>query len=187
MLKTADRLAGRDAGRGRPALCDLRRATSSAYYALFHQITRHGVYASIPTADEHDVALVARWFTHQGVRAAADAVVKAAGGRPGDADVAVVMLRTSSGRPVPPDLLLVAEAFGELQDARHDADYSNDYDPVRYTTIAQVDLADRAVRATWSMWRASRSSKADRADLHDSYRRFLQLALLRSGGPKNRR
>lgn len=188
MLRTAAKLAGKDAGPGRPALCDLRRATSTAYYALFHQILRHGVVAAVPTATEAEISRVARWFTHTGVRQSAGWVVSAASSnapRKEDRE-AVQLLRGGPCQGVPPQLLQVAEAFIQLQDARHLADYSNDYDPIRYVTIDHVDTADLAVRATWSMWRAGQSTKQSRLDVHDSYRRFLHLALLKSGGPRAR-
>jgi hypothetical protein len=187
MLKTAGRLAGRQAGPGRPALCDLRRATSTAYYALFHQITRHGAFASVGTATEDEVSFLARWYSHTGIRAAAELVVVAdSSNAPKKGDrTSVELLRGRSGS-VPDKLLLVAETFVELQDRRHEADYSNDYDPVRYATLDHVDSADAAVRAAWSMWTGGESTRASRQTTHDSYRRFLQLALLKSGGPKTR-
>ncbi len=188
MLETAWRLAGRDASPGRPALCDLRRATSTAYYALFHQIIRHGVLAAVPTATEAELARVARWFTHTGIRQAAAWVAMADSANiPGKSDrEAVQLLRKDPAAAVPEKLLLVGDAFVQLQDARHLADYSNDYDPVRYVTLDHVATADVAVRATWSMWSAEKSSRTSRQDLHDSYRRFLHLALLKSGGPRAR-
>lgn len=187
MLRTAGKLAGRGAGPGRPALCDLRRATSTAYYALFHQLIRHGALAAVPDADETDVANVVRWFTHTGVRKASGWVLLAdrPGDPPRDARAAVELLRGGSV-PQPGEVVLVADAFVRLQDARHDADYSNEYDPVRFTTLDHVATAEAAVRATWAMWRAGTSDRDAQVSLHGSYRRFLNLALLASGGPRAR-
>jgi hypothetical protein len=188
MIKTAERLAGKGAGAGRPALTDLRRATSTAYYALFHQLTRHGAFFSVPTATEDEVAVLARWFTHTGMVQAASWVVMAAShsSPPKEAVDAVGLLRTTANPVPPPQLLTIAEAFVELQAARHDADYSNAYDPVRYVTLDHVKTADAAVRAAWSLWQAGESADPGRQAAHDSYRRFLQLALLKSGGPRRR-
>lgn len=186
LLATADKLAGRGAGAGRPALTNLRLATSTACYALFHQISRHGVFASLPTATEDDVAHVARWFTHTGVRGAADLVLVAEGGqsaKKGDTSP-VALLRGAA--PLAPQLLLVAESFAELQDRRVEADYSNDYDPVRLVTLDHMDTARAAVNASWSLWTAGNSPRTERALAHDGYRRFLQLALFKSGGPRSR-
>lgn len=188
MLRTAEKLAGKDAGRGRPALCDLRRATSTAYYALFHQLTRHGALAAFPAASEEEISAVARWYTHAGVRKAANWVVRSqrSDEPPRAAKEAVKLLRTATDTPPPAQLALVATSFVELHDARHDADYSHEYDPVRYTTLDHVATADAAVRATWSMWRAQWSPRTNRVQLYDVYSRLLHLALLESGGSKVR-
>lgn len=186
MLRTADKLAGNGAGQGRPAVCDLRRATSTAYYALFHQLTRHGSLVAVPSATEDEIAMVARWFTHTGIAHASRLVLTADSPKtPGKDDVAPVTL-LKAGRGIPTPLVLVAETFLDLQQKRHEADYSNRYDPVRYSTALDVASAHAAVRETWSMWRARNSPKGPRQDLHDSYSRFLQMALLKSGGPRAR-
>lgn len=149
--------------------------------------SRHGAFALVHTAEEDEVAYISRWFSHTGIRIASDLVITAATGQPKRPDVtAVALLRKSPQQPVPDKLLLVAETFAELQDRRHEADYSNDYDPVRYSTLEHIASADVAIRASWSMWRAGESPHATRLDLHDSYHRFLQLALLKSGGPRSR-
>lgn len=190
-LRTAANLAGRGAGAGRPALADLRRATSTAYYALFHQISRHGAFDFLPSGTEGDFAEIARWYTHTGVLSASGFVVEGAGPKPlGSINRAdrpgVMSLRAATGSTIPADLLLVADAFRSLQEARHLADYDGNYDPVRAVTINHVQDAEAAVRATWSMWRAGESPRSDRRQLHAGYRCFLRLALLRSGGPKTR-
>lgn len=188
MLRTAHALAGLTSGRGRPALSDLRRGTSTAYYALFHQITRHGALNAFPTATEPEIANVTRWFTHTGIKKAAAWVVVADGSRlPAKVDRSpVLLLRRDPQAPISQNLLTVAESFIELQDARHEADYSNDYDPVRYATRDHVATAELAVKAAWSMWRAQSSPKTSRLEESDGYRRFLALCLLASGGPRTR-
>lgn len=185
LLRTADKLAGREAGSGRPAVTDLRRATSTAYYALFHRITRDGVIAALPSAVETDIAHVARWFTHAGIRAAADLVVVANGtNAPRRPDTSPVALLRNAGLPL--QLVIVAESFTELQDRRIEADYDNDYDPVRWSTLDHVATAREAVTAAWALQRAVSSRRAERQKAHDAYRRFLLLALVKSGGPRTR-
>lgn len=188
MLATAQRLAGVGAAPGRPALCDLRRATSTAYYALFHQLTRHGALVSVPSAEEDEISYLARWYSHTGIKRASRQVSMTAstGALPKEDRTAVALLRRSPARPVSPQLLTVAESFLELQAAREEADYSNDYEPLRYTTLDYVATAEVAVRTCWSLWRARSSSSDARIELHDGYARFLQLALLHSGGPRSR-
>lgn len=188
-IKTAYKLAGRDAGQGRPALSDLRRSTSTAYYALYHQILRHGVFAAVPNASEDDVANITRWFTHTGVADAAAWVVTAASNKQQlnkSERGSVLLLRRDPRQPIQDELLLVAETFIDLQRARHEADYSSSYDPVRYATVDHVNSAQAALKATESMWRAQESSRTERQELANSYKRFLILCLSASGGPKTR-
>lgn len=188
LLRTADALAGLSAGRGRPALADLRRATSTAYYAVFHQIARHAALNAVPTANEDEVSHVARWLTHTGIRDASKWVVVAASPRlaPKADRSAVELLRNNPIRPIPPQLLTVAESFIELQDARHDADYSNSYSPLRLATKDHVATAELATKTTWSMWRAQSSPRAARQQVWDAYSRFLLLCVGASGGPRSR-
>lgn len=191
LLKTAKKLAGVDAGRGRPALADLRRATSTAYYALFHQIVRHGSFVFLPGGTEPEVAEVARWFTHTGVLSAATLVTEAASVRGADRikkpyRTGVLALRSAAMGAIPGDLVTVADAFRSLQEARHGADYDGNYDPVRAVTINHVQDAEAAVKATWSMWLARGSSNPDRRTVSEAYVCFLRLALLQSGPPKGR-
>lgn len=194
LLRTAQTLSGVGAGRGRPALSDLRRSTSTAYYALFHQIIRHGAFDFLPAASESDAAHVSRWYTHTGVLSAAGLVIDAASTRPlggiSNANrTSVMALRAAAGShpaAFPSQLVTVADAFQSLQEARHEADYDGNYDPVRAVTVNHVQDADAAVRGTWSLWNASGSSKPARQQANAAYRTFLRLALVKSGGPKAR-
>lgn len=103
LLKTASHLAGAGAGRGRPALSDLRRATSTAYYAVFHQVVRHSAYDFLPNGSEDDIAEIARWYTHTGVLHGAGLVVTAASSKPlrhigkGDRAAAMALRVAGSG------------------------------------------------------------------------------------------
>lgn len=199
LLKTARRLADQD-GPGRPPLSDLRRATSTAYYALFHAISQDGARdfflqsnpdGSVIYPRDKEVAEVARWYSHTGILKASRAVTTAASSKKLDQigkqdQPSVNVLRRSGGRGVPPQLLLVADAFQSLQDARHSADYDGNYDPVRWVTISFIDDAEEAVKATESLWRARSSPKSHARERHNSYLLFLRLALLFSGPPKTR-
>lgn len=188
LLLTAERLAGANAGAGRPALADLRRATSTAYYALFHQVVTHASKDFLPDGTDSEIADVARWFTHTGVYSAAGVVL--AGARTAqprrDLVTPVQSLRSACGGTVSHDLLVVADAFKSLQDARHDADYNGNYDPSRAVTLAHVQEASLAVRKTWALWSARTSPRKNRQALHAGHATFLRLSLLYSGGPKAR-
>lgn len=192
LLKTAHMLAGSNAGAGRPALSDLRRATSTAYYALFHQIVRHGCLDFLPDAGEAEVAEVARWFSHIGIRRASAAVSLAASTRPlthipKDQRGPVIALRTTQGAgSFSSRALAVADAFQVLQDARHRADYDGTYDPYRAVTVNHVNAAEAAVQVTWWLWRSQWSTRTGRQTEFATYRCMLRLALIFSGGPRSR-
>lgn len=190
MLATATKLAGVDAGPGRPARSDLRRATSTAYYALFHQISIHGAYATVLTADDDEVADVARWFTHKGIYEASMVVrdaADAAAGAKGAKAVAVELVRAGSDHEaVPGELTVLAASVIDLQKARHDADYSHHVDPRRADARAHVGAARKALDAARVMWDDWWPEQVIRPGLHDYYCRYLQLAALYSGGPRSR-
>lgn len=191
LIKTARLLAGRDAGRGRPAISDLRRATSTASYALFHDIVRHGSADFLPSGGEDEIAHVARWFTHRGVRDTAELVTTAVSPKRldqigKDRRGGVMAIRTSGNGSVPDRLQTVADAFQSLQDARHSADYDGNDDPVRAVTLNHVDQAEEALKAARWLWKGDQTTQTARQSENAAYRTFLRLALLRSGGPKSR-
>lgn len=200
LIVTAEKLAGVGAGSGRPASSDLRRATSTAYYALFHQVVRHGAFAYLVDGSEDEIAEIARWFTHTGILDASRLVLEADSVKPlqqmkrGDR-AAVMSIRSAAGLGgvtwtpgdrLPSQVVVVADAFQTLQEARHSADYDGNYDPVRAVTINHVADADAAIRATWSLWRSDGSPRKNRQHWWPAYRAFLLLALLKSGGPRAR-
>lgn len=136
LLRCAGDLAGIRRGRGRPRTTDLRRAISTAYYAVFHELaqqcttelTRDGV-ASADTA-----AAVGRWIGHTDLKAVAGAVTGT--GNPALRDVLGGASR---------DLRFLTDAFVELQDARELADYDNAYDVSKAVAVKHVRTAMQAV------------------------------------------
>ena len=79
LLDLADVLAGRRAGRGRPKTTHLRRAISTAYYALFHEIVQQGSEMLVPGTSPQDKSrrnAAARWIAHNDLRKLADDVRK---------------------------------------------------------------------------------------------------------------
>lgn len=192
LLRTARKLADVDAGSGTPASADLRRATSTAYYALFHQIARDGAFAFLPAASEDEAADVARWYTHTGILRGAELVLTAQDGAPltgiGKGDRSAVMALRSCGRQngIPSRLGLLAEAFRSLQVARHLADYDSTYDTSHETTLRHVTDAEAAVDAATWLSRSRSIPDRSRRQAHAVYACFLELAMMRSGGPKGR-
>jgi uncharacterized protein (UPF0332 family) len=132
-----------------PKQVDLRRAVSSAYYALFHLLTTE---AAQNWKHESQRNRFARMFDHRPMKACSS--------------------KTSS-RAIPVDpteipiatgLRLVAESFVKLQQARHTADYDNSKAWSRtqvYEVIAQAEDA----MTSWSKIRETEMAQEYLFDL----------------------
>jgi uncharacterized protein (UPF0332 family) len=115
---TADLLAQAEhllrVDRGRPRQASLRRSVSAAYYALFHLLVADGV-AELAVAKLPGVRrLHCRAFVHSEMREVAETFAR--GTLPKHV--------ASALRPPSAGLRRVAEAFQELREARHHADYN---------------------------------------------------------------
>ena len=113
---------------------DLRRAISSAYYAVFHLLIHQAVRRLIGTTGSRDARelrhQMSRWFQHSQMKATSG-WFKPTGKIPPQV---VELLKYSSALPagcVPASLSRVAAAFIDLQEARHSADYDLEYSPSR--------------------------------------------------------
>lgn len=170
-------LAGRDAGRGRPRTAYLRRATSTAYYSLFHTLAAHGSRWVIPHGADGELAVVTRWFSHGNLRSTSAWVKALAAGRQPPKGVDTLLVDPAIGA-VPRDLQFLSDAFIELQDSRHAADYSPQYDAQKYETLQHVALAAAAVGAAERLWGQLSTSGGTKARQYGTY------LLLSLGGPR---
>ncbi len=93
---------------------NVRRAVSSAYYALFHLLIRDAV-VNWKHVDQH--ARLARAFDHKRMKDASTACLREMGTLPDTA------ARTNAEQASRFRLSTVAQAFVDLQQARHKADY----------------------------------------------------------------
>ena len=120
---------------------NIRRAVSSAYYALFHLLIRDAV-VNWKHADQH--ARLARIFDHKRMKDASIAVLKEIGNLPNQATAGADTEQASRFR-----LSTVAQAFVDLQQARHRADY--DIGEPFGSVDAAVDVAQaRLAFVTWA-------------------------------------
>jgi len=124
--------------RTKPRQASLRRAVSTAYYALFHLLIREAVRNW--RCDDHRAEL-ARAFDHGRMKKASQNVIH--GKFRGSPAPAIAHLKD------------VAKAFIELQDARHLADYDDSTHWSRTDTLKAVDRASKAFDA----WRIVRGDK----------------------------
>lgn len=173
LLVQAKVLAGVGAGRGRPRSVDLRRAVSSAYYALFHELVGCAVDQAMPAASFEDRAKAAKWFNHSDVKKACEWIAECAT-KPTPSNHIVekgiwTLFSTSAGgarrHAVPSDLQFVADTFVALIAARHAADYDHEAHFPRAAAQSHVRSAERAISVL-------------RANIADAYvRKFLVLLL----------
>jgi hypothetical protein len=123
LLEQAGHLVARE--RKKPKQASLRRAVSAAYYALFHLLVADGARLLSPARPPGLSVLIQRAFNHGDMRNVCKSFVQAnvaAGrGRPfsGIPDATRALLTF----PLEPALVSVLEAFVELQESRHQADY----------------------------------------------------------------
>jgi hypothetical protein len=97
----------------RPRQASLRRAVSTAYYALFHLLIQEATSILIAAPAARD--RFSRAFEHGAMKSASKAF---ASPRPNQ------LSDLTGGAPVPADLQAIAETFVALQEARHEADYN---------------------------------------------------------------
>lgn len=122
----------------RPKQASLRRAVSSAYYGLFHELVSAGATFIVSGRERRPMrSLVSREFDHSVMRAAARAFI----GMSSNAWVGLLEA------PASDDLTQVAGAFVELQAQRHSADYDIDARFIRSDVLTLVSRADSAARA----------------------------------------
>lgn len=161
LLSVADTLARLDD----PTTVARRRAVSSAYYALFHGLIAEAVrrtFGDDPARDD-DRYTVSRWYNHGEMRTVSQWVIRLSRGESVPNGVAVLL-----GNP-PPDLVELARAFIQLQEARHEADYDHAANLSEADTQAAIGSTTEALTHL--------SVLAD----NRVYRNYLALLL---GGPR---
>jgi hypothetical protein len=122
---------------GKQTQANLRRAVSAAYYGLFHLLIRDTIgHWSNPS---HYPRLT-RTFEHQRMKTASANMLNLLATKTRDLDPAQVAIREKLG--------LVAEAFVELQQARHRADYDIEEPLDPSGALLRVEQAISAFR-TW--------------------------------------
>lgn len=147
LLRQARHLATKEPRR--PSQASLRRAASSAFYALFHLLTdeasRRLVTGPGRTALRHTLG---RSYQHREMKEAAKLFANRSG----------KLTPVLAGLTPHAELVRVAEAFVSLQEARHEADYDL---RVRFTKQASAALVFEAEQAfvDWSVVR--RTVQAD--------------------------
>jgi len=133
----------------RPRQASLRRAISSAYYALFHLLVRETTL--ILAADSFLRARVARAFEHADMKNASKAFAAV---NPTQNQLDAL----TGGLPIPAAVQHVAAVVIELQEARHEADYNT---AKTFTRVEVNNLVTRVEQA-FQQWRTIRNDPVAR-------------------------
>jgi hypothetical protein len=158
LLEQARHLAFREPKR--PKQASLRRSVSTAYYALFHLLTSEAVRIIAPSVSDSSRYKMQRWFDHKAMHDACTAFSNPLIGR-------TRALSDLIDAPAPSaELLLIARAFVQLQEARHRADYDLGVTWTRFTSQQHVQLADQAFDA-WTRIRKSAEANVFALGLFD--------------------
>ncbi len=137
LLEAARQFAEHQSAPGRPRPIWLRRAVSSAYYALYHTLCREAAAHLLPNAPPADRFRLARSFTHQALRDTCEWIA-GRGKLPQHAGTLIEGLRdTAIGD--------VAAAFLDLQEARHAADYDHLEAFPKATVLQHIEGAEQAI------------------------------------------
>jgi hypothetical protein len=147
LLATADLLAPPNARRGRPAYTSHRRATSTAYYALFHAITIRLVDGVFARASDDFKQHVRRWVTHRDIAVVCRWVsaLHGTGSYPVPKAIRSLLVPASGQARIDQNTVDIADAFLELYGKRQEADYDHTAVFTRTDTRGHIALARRGV------------------------------------------
>ncbi|WP_188252567.1 hypothetical protein [Stenotrophomonas maltophilia] len=150
LLKQARHLATKESKR--PQQANLRRAVSSAYYALFHLLSAEASARITPLQPAGMAKVVQRALTHADMKSAAKGIVQNPLPR-------VYALLLGASGPVPAGLADVARTFVTLQEQRHAADYDVSRTFLKSWVLSQVKDVEDAFQK-WAIVRQTPHANA---------------------------
>lgn len=131
LLEQAHFLSQREVGRGRPRQASLRRAVSTAYYAVFHLLSADASSQACPVNPMGLRERVQRSLAHDTMKQAANAI---------QSNNLPTQMVSLLARPMNAQVISVARGFVRLQEQRHKADYdmSDQFDRTRVLGLVRV-------------------------------------------------
>jgi hypothetical protein len=138
LLAQARHLASQEPKKPRQA--SLRRAVSTAYYALFHFLVCEGTSKLISNKPANLRPQVRRAFAHGDMRAACEFFTGKGLTDPNNSNNLLHLLAT----PIEAQIRNVAATFIDLQQARHSADYDHIAQLTRVDALLKVRQAEQA-------------------------------------------
>ena len=148
LLNQAALLANKEPAR--PKQASLRRAVSTAYYALFHLIIEDSANTLAPSSPAGLRRVIERAFQHGQMKTACKKFLEADIARQKGHQTALPAgVESIITFPLNPDLTNVLIAFVDLQEARHKADYDLSDQWNRLDVLDKILMARQAF-AAWS-------------------------------------
>lgn len=151
-------------GRSGQSQAARRRAVSDAYYALFHCVTSIVSKRLIGASDVARARHVERWFQHATMKKAAVWCLDYPKLKLQEPQKSAIeeLFAATQGAPqtsnVTPDMRLAAQAFKDLQEARHRADYDLRAS-ANFAHTEAVTLIDQARDGCLAFERAKKSAE----------------------------
>lgn len=144
LITLAEHIAKFD--RARPKQAHLRRAVSTAYYAVFHFLIDEACCAQMGTqhAQRGFRYALGRGFTHTVMKSACGSF---AGGQLPSAVLAAITGNKNGSHSIPIEIQNVAALFKELQEKRHLADYDLSERFKRSEVLMLIDQVKQHVAA----------------------------------------
>ncbi len=139
LLEAARDLIEHHEGQGRPRQTYLRRAVSTAYYALFHYLCWQTACHLLPNGTVADRLAVVRSIDHSSLRRVCEWIAN-----PTSAPAHVRGLISNLAKTT--GILNVALAFRDLLQARHEADYDHFGGFSKPAASEHVQAAEAAIR-----------------------------------------
>jgi hypothetical protein len=129
LLVVAEALAPAKPREGPAEFTERRRAVSTAYYAVFHAISRRVAATVFPSADEIFRQRISRWIAHTDIRTVARWVVGLQGTGSGQgvpSHIRELLAGIEGPLHIDTDTVTIAEGFLELHEKRDQADYDHE-------------------------------------------------------------
>ena len=129
-----------------PLQVNLRRAISSAYYAVFHLLIAESVDLLVPAEPPGLAGRVSRSFTHNEMNRVCGIFAR---------QQLTDELRELLPNGISAGLNTVARIFCQLQQERHSADYDINFTTLRSLTLTRINEAEEAFTA----WKSIRETE----------------------------
>ncbi len=133
----------------RPRQASLRRAISAAYYALFHLLVHEA--SRVFVKDSDTIGMLSRSYGHGDMLDVSKRFAK--GELPRKLHPLLPTFNSPARKPIVDRLKSIAQAFVDLQEARHEADYNLRVTYSRHEAERLVKLAEKA----FSDWKSIRN------------------------------